>query len=58
MAKAIGLIAGNGAFPILLAQEAKRRGTTAAAAKKLGRKWIGFEINEETAKIASQRIGE
>ena len=33
-------------------------GTTAAAAKKLGRKWIGFEINEETAKIASQRIGE
>jgi hypothetical protein len=32
-------------------------GTTAAAAKKLGRKWIGFEIEEDIAKIASERIG-
>ena len=31
-------------------------GTTAAAAKVLGRKWVGFEINPETAKIASARI--
>lgn len=32
-------------------------GTTAAAAKKIGRKWIGVEIDEATAKIASERIG-
>jgi hypothetical protein len=32
-------------------------GTTAAAAKKLGRRWIGIEIDEKTAKIASGRIG-
>jgi len=31
-------------------------GTTAAAAEKLGRKWIGFEIDESTAKIASRRV--
>jgi hypothetical protein len=33
-------------------------GTTAVAAKKLGRKWIGIEINEDTAKLASKRIEE
>jgi hypothetical protein len=33
-------------------------GTTAVAAKKLGRKWIGVEINEDTAKLASKRIEE
>ena len=31
-------------------------GTTAAAAKALGRKWIGFEIDPDTAKIASERL--
>jgi hypothetical protein len=31
-------------------------GTTAAAADKLGRKWIGFEIDPATAKIASLRL--
>jgi|GEM_PF-1330107 len=31
-------------------------GTTAAAAKRLGRKWMGFEIDEATAKIASGRV--
>ena len=31
-------------------------GTTAAAAKKLNRKWIGFEIDPATAKIASERV--
>ncbi len=31
-------------------------GTTGAAAEKLNRKWIGFEIDPETARIASQRI--
>jgi site-specific DNA-methyltransferase (adenine-specific) len=31
-------------------------GTTAVAAKKLGRKWIGFEIKEDDAKLASARI--
>jgi 16S rRNA G966 N2-methylase RsmD len=31
-------------------------GTTAAAAKKLGRKWIGFEVDPETAKIAAGRV--
>jgi len=31
-------------------------GTTAAAAKDLGRKWIGFEIDEKSAKIASGRV--
>ncbi len=31
-------------------------GTTAAAAKSLGRKWIGFEIDETSAKTASKRL--
>lgn len=31
-------------------------GTTAVAAQKLGRNWIGFEINEVTARIASGRL--
>jgi site-specific DNA-methyltransferase (adenine-specific) len=31
-------------------------GTTLVAAKKLGRQWIGFEIDKETAKAASQRL--
>src|SRR5215475_293361 len=31
-------------------------GTTAAAAQRLKRKWIGFEINPETARIASARL--
>lgn len=31
-------------------------GTTAAAAEKLGRKWIGIEIDPEQAKIASARL--
>ena len=31
-------------------------GTTGAAAKSLGRKFIGFEINETNAKIAAERI--
>ena len=31
-------------------------GTTAAAAAKLGRRWVGFEINENTAKVASARL--
>lgn len=31
-------------------------GTTAAAAIKLNRKWIGFEIDPETARIASGRL--
>ena len=30
--------------------------TTAAAAIKLNRRWIGFEINPETAKIAMKRV--
>lgn len=33
-------------------------GTTAAAAKKLGRKWVGFEIDQDQAAIAIQRIQE
>ena len=33
-------------------------GTTAAAAKAKGRKWIGIEIDEETAQIAAQRIND
>ena len=32
-------------------------GTTGAAADKLGRKWIGFEIDEENARISAGRIG-
>ena len=32
-------------------------GTTAVAAKKLGREWIGFEKDADTAKAASLRIG-
>jgi 16S rRNA G966 N2-methylase RsmD len=31
-------------------------GTTAAAATKLSRKWVAFELNEESAKIASGRV--
>ena len=31
-------------------------GTTAAAAEKLKREWVAFEINKETATIASERI--
>ena len=31
-------------------------GTTATAAQKLGRRWIGIEIDQETAKIASARL--
>jgi len=31
-------------------------GTTAAAAKLLGRKWVGFEIDEATARIAAGRV--
>ena len=31
-------------------------GTTGLAAKKLGRKWIGFEIDKDTAAIAAQRV--
>jgi 16S rRNA G966 N2-methylase RsmD len=31
-------------------------GTTAAAAERLGRKWIGFEIDPDTAKLAAKRI--
>src|SRR5262249_3346408 len=31
-------------------------GTTAAAASKLNRKWIGFEIDPATARIASSRL--
>jgi len=33
-------------------------GTTAIAAAKLGRKWMGFEIDTDTAKMASKRISE
>jgi len=33
-------------------------GTTIVAAKALGRKWIGFEIDEDQAKIATKRITE
>ena len=32
-------------------------GTTAAVAQKLGRKWIGMEIDENTARIATGRLG-
>jgi hypothetical protein len=32
-------------------------GTTCAAAKALGRRWIGFEIDADTVERASQRIG-
>ena len=31
-------------------------GTTAAAANKLNRKWVGFEIDPDTARIASGRL--
>ena len=31
-------------------------GTTGAAAQKLGRQWIGFEIDADNAKISSKRI--
>ena len=31
-------------------------GTTAAAAKSLGRQWIGFEISDDVARIASERV--
>jgi DNA modification methylase len=31
-------------------------GTTAAAAEKLGRKWIGFEIDEDSAAICRKRV--
>ena len=31
-------------------------GTTGAAAERLGREWIGFEIDPDNAKIASKRI--
>lgn len=33
-------------------------GTTAVAAEALGRKWIGFEINNDTAMIAQRRLDE
>ena len=33
-----------------------RSGTTATAAQKLGRRWIGIEIDQETAKLASARL--
>jgi DNA modification methylase len=33
-------------------------GTTAAAAESLGRKWIGMEIDPQTAAIASARLGD
>lgn len=33
-------------------------GTTAVAAKKLGREWVGFEINESTAEKAAARIND
>jgi 16S rRNA G966 N2-methylase RsmD len=32
-------------------------GTTAVAAQKLARSWVGFEIDKDTAKAASRRIG-
>lgn len=31
-------------------------GTTAAAAEKLNRRWIGFELDEDNARISSERI--
>ena len=31
-------------------------GTTAVASAALGRKWIGFEIDKDTASIAASRI--
>jgi DNA modification methylase len=33
-------------------------GTTAAVAKKLGRNYIGIELNPEYVRLAEQRIGE
>lgn len=33
-------------------------GTTAVAAEKLGRKWIGFEIDADTAKLSGKRISD
>ena len=33
-------------------------GTTAIAAKQLGRRWMGFEIDKQTAQIAAQRLNE
>jgi DNA modification methylase len=33
-------------------------GTTAVAAKTLGRKYIGFEINTEYVEIANNRLAE
>jgi hypothetical protein len=34
----------------------KPGGTTAAAAKALGRKWVGFEIDETNGKIIAERL--
>ncbi len=31
-------------------------GTTAAAAKSLGRRWVGFEIDDGTARVAGKRV--
>jgi len=33
-------------------------GTTAAAAEALKRKWIGFEIDKDTAAIANKRLND
>lgn len=33
-------------------------GTTGVVAKKLGRDWLGIELNEEYIKIAQKRIDE
>jgi DNA modification methylase len=33
-------------------------GTTAAVAKKLGRKYVGFELEEEYIEIAKRRLAE
>lgn len=33
-------------------------GTTAVVARKLGRDWVGIELNEEYIKIAKERLAQ
>lgn len=48
----------NEIVPCIVLDPFSGSGTTLAVAKKLGRNWIGCELNPEYVKLAQERIGE